>query len=476
MSNINILKNTEIEVDSNDIFKNDLLNRKESIIDLSSLIISSNQQPFTLSINANWGSGKTTFVKLWKAYLAKEHSINSLYFSAWEDDFTKEPLISILGEINKYISENFHADPEVEKKFTKVKQLSVKILKRGAPAFIKGAISGLIDIGKGYDDAIAAMAESSAIELIDNYSEEKNITEEFKNAISELLSYIDEEKPFVIFVDELDRCRPTYSIELLERIKHVFGIKGLIFVLSIDKSQLSESIKSQYGNIDTDNYLRRFIDLEYNLSSPNVEKFCDFLNEKFQLKSLLQSKQIDYDAHASMNYINLLKRMTAVLHLSLRQIEQIFTRLNIIFKTIKPRLFAYHFHIIILFEVLKTIDSKLYYEFISKKEVKEKVKQLLLNKDFEDLNIHKNLNVVFEAIIDCAFLTSEEIQVIQYNKNKELNIIMNDPRKNSEQENRLRMYIQQIGIKLGHVSDYGLNNLVDTAIKKIEFADRFNFE
>ena len=89
------------------------------------------------------------------------------------------------------------------------------------------------------------MSETIAQEVIDNYSKDKLVKDEFKKAIEELLSAIDdkekikEKQPFVIFIDELDRCRPLYAIELLERIKHIFGIDGLIFVLSIDKEQLA---------------------------------------------------------------------------------------------------------------------------------------------------------------------------------------------------------------------------------------------
>ena len=49
-----IKKNQEIEIDENDIFKNDKLDRKDSIEDLSKLIIS-NTEPLVLSINASWG-------------------------------------------------------------------------------------------------------------------------------------------------------------------------------------------------------------------------------------------------------------------------------------------------------------------------------------------------------------------------------------------------------------------------------------
>ena len=81
------------------------------------------------------------------------------------------------------------------------------------------------------------------------------------------------EKTVIIFVDELDRCRPSYAIELLERIKHLFNIGGLVFVLALDREQLGHSIKAVYGNgIDSDGYLRRFVDFEYQLKNPEKKK------------------------------------------------------------------------------------------------------------------------------------------------------------------------------------------------------------
>ena len=121
-----IQKHKIIDIDEDNIFKNDRLKREEAIKDLS-LLLENTTESLVLSLNAPWGAGKTTFVKLWKTYLKKEKGINSIYFSAWEDDFSKEPLISIMGEIKKYINDNFKQNSEVESKFDKVKDLIGKV-------------------------------------------------------------------------------------------------------------------------------------------------------------------------------------------------------------------------------------------------------------------------------------------------------------------------------------------------------------
>lgn len=465
-----IVKHSAIEIDEADIFKNDKLERKDSIEDLSSLI-ESTKNSFVLSINADWGFGKTTFVRLWQKYLKKEKKINSIYFSAWEDDFSKEPLISILGEIKKYIDDNFNTDSDEAKSFDKVKTFGGKVLKRGVPAFLKGVTGGIVDFDKGFEDAIGAIAESAAKELIDNYSKDKEVTQAFKEAIKELLSKIDDSKPFVIFIDELDRCRPLYAIELLERIKHIFGINGLIFVLSIDTKQLSESIKSQYGNIDATSYLRRFIDMEYKLNNPSIDKFCAYLyRDVYQLDVILKEKQIKKDASTEYDELAMLKYLAKSLDLSLREIEQIFIQLRIIFKTIEPRIFELHFRIIVLLIVMKMKFSQ-HYELLKKNNIKEQeVIDLLImkNKDNESSLI---LRTTIRAVVLATGKSDDEFnKTITQQKNILSNLV-------NESENREQSWlINTLEHDPSNFREYRLNKAIKTVIDKIEFVDRFNFE
>lgn len=469
-----IIKNKLAEIDENDIFGVDKLDRKDAIENLSHLVVST-KEAFTLSINADWGAGKTTFVKLWQKYLKKEHSVNSIYFSAWEDDFSKEPLISILGEINKYITDNFEQEIETIKKFEKVKEFGGKVLKRGLPAFIKGATSGVLDIDKGLESAIGAIAEETTKELINNYSKDKEITQKFKDAIQELLENLDHSKPFVIFIDELDRCRPLYAIELLERVKHIFGIDGLIFVLSIDKKQLSESIKSQYGNIDANSYLKRFIDLEYNLTNNNIDEFCDHLYYiVYELEKVLTSKEIKKESR-EYNELSMLKYLVSSMKLSLREVEQVFIQINIIFKTINPRLFEMHFKVIVFFVVLKLKNSRLYDKLVNKEISAEEILDTILgNKEEADIqkrNVYQYFKILIKAIVFATSKADDEMNLEIKKQSDILNTLENGTEIYKEQNQLVRIITngENHGI-------YRLNKAVDTVIKKIDFVDKFNFD
>ncbi len=464
-----ITTNKSIEIPKDNIFEHDLLDRKETIKDLSHLI-TSDIQSSVLSVNADWGTGKTTFIKLWQAYLT-ERKVKSIYFSAWEDDFTSDPLIAILGELNTYIKKH---NSNLQDKFKEAKKMGGKITRKALPAVLKGMVGKIVG-----DEAVAQVAnafiEESAIALIDNYQEEKETLEKFKNSIAEILKEIDKEKSFIVFIDELDRCRPLYAIECLERIKHIFGIERLVFVLSIDKKNLSESIKSQYGNIDTDNYLRRFIDLEFDLKNPSIDKFCEALYTKFKLNDILKSKEINiHKQNKWNNYLFAMKILVVGFSLSLRQVEQIFTKLQIIFKTTERRLFVAHFLVLVLFEALKSYDNNLYFGLINgKTEAKREIKFLvdsIKGKDFQGSEL-EDFKIYTSVIIDATALSNDELDALIQQKNDV----------NSQEQQDLSRYIYFLNDPLGiggymESREYRCNQMTKTVIKKIDFSDKFNFD
>ena len=65
-----------IIVDDKEPFKNDQLGRETIIKNLTKLI-KDLEQPFVISINAPWGTGKTTFINIWEKYLKLENFIIS---------------------------------------------------------------------------------------------------------------------------------------------------------------------------------------------------------------------------------------------------------------------------------------------------------------------------------------------------------------------------------------------------------------
>ncbi len=235
--------------------------------------------PQVISLNGDWGSGKTVFVKMWKEYLASQGFV-ALYFNAWDYDFSDDPLAPFLFEMHKQIGE---AVPLLAQTQLDIfLEISKNILKSTPSNLIKKMTLDAVDLEKAYQSCIDQ-------QLLCFKDHEKKI-EDFKGMLNKLAETIqtqvrkgnesqattnqlsqDEEPlgknyPVFVFVDELDRCKPTFAIRLLERIKHLFTVDGFVFVLSVARKQLEQSIKAVYGSdFDADWYLRRFFDYEYSL-------------------------------------------------------------------------------------------------------------------------------------------------------------------------------------------------------------------
>lgn len=88
------LRPKEIEPDQKNPFSKDLLNRKQ-YADILTQIVKHAEGGFTLSINADWGYGKTTFIKMWEKVLQNE-GYQTIYFNAWETDFVADPMMALI--------------------------------------------------------------------------------------------------------------------------------------------------------------------------------------------------------------------------------------------------------------------------------------------------------------------------------------------------------------------------------------------
>lgn len=269
-------------------FKEDIYNRRIIAENLTKIIESQNDS-IVISLDSEWGTGKTTFVTMWKDMLDSDEKYNNkfktLYFNAWENDYIKDPLLAIFSEMEKQIHED---DSKFKKQVDKIKIKAKPFGKAIVSTGVKVATAGFlnldeINLGKFNEAQLIDLSEKLGELSINEILANKTIRSKFKEEMSSYQKEIN--KKIVFFIDELDRCRPTFAIELLEVIKHLFNIENIIFILSIDKQQLSHSVSTIYGQgADTLGYLRRFFDLDYKLPKINLETYINNKNSIFKDK------------------------------------------------------------------------------------------------------------------------------------------------------------------------------------------------
>jgi hypothetical protein len=360
------VKHHELEIPEDNPFANCQLER-EKYASILTEIINLFPDGFVLAINNDWGTGKTTFIKMWEKYL-KNRKFQTLYFNAWENDFDENPLVALMAELKTLIKSNVTK----QKIFNSVIEKGAVIAKNALPAIAKGVLKRYVDIealtegAEGVVEDIAAKLQ----ERIKEYTQKKESIDSFRKELEKFIKESTDDKPLIFVIDELDRCRPDYAVELLEQMKHFFSVPGIVFVLSIDKNHLSSSVKGYYGseNIDTDEYLRRFIDLEYSIPRPSTKEFVRYLYDYYEFKHFLGTPsrmQISEFRNDSSDLLKMAELLFEKSNTTLRQQEKIFAHARLTLLLFEEREYTFSFLLFILIYI-KALYNDLYTKIESK--------------------------------------------------------------------------------------------------------------
>jgi hypothetical protein len=279
----------------------------------------------------NGGAGKTWFIKRW--YMELKAHYPTVYIDAWQQDFSDDPLLTVISSIIDQLRDatgNKVAIPDG------IKSKLLGLLKVGGKLVLKSAIKKA-----GWEDNDFSVEGEDADKLVDtlcsNHKEryesiqylKQEIRQWVEAAVSANLDQLDGQGrldyPAFILIDELDRCRPSYAVEMLETIKHIFDIQGVVFVLATDTEQLQHAIKVIYGDgFDAESYLGRFFHRRFTLGSISRREF-------------IQQAIIDKELHFehvnvwpeitdSQVLVNILTAVCDHFSLSLRKTEQVLDR------------------------------------------------------------------------------------------------------------------------------------------------------
>jgi len=311
------------------------------------------QKAFTIAIDSKWGTGKTTFLKRLENQLNKDSNFNAIYYNAWECDDFGDALIPIVYQLKQILDKSIEGANDKIEKIEKLcnkfhvaahyigKVLSQTTINFNSPIGIGGEfpISAISDAVKDIIDKKPIWLDNDTFSEFENYI---NLREDFKKTVRTLVPQTGTKR--VIIIDELDRCRPTFAVETLEVVKHLFDVENIQFIFAVDIEQLSHSIATMYGqNMDASGYLRRFFDLQ--LVFPAVNKL-EFVKLQFEDDKALNSS------------INNIQEISATLQLTLRDIEKYTSYLKLLSKTSLKNcfedvysledLFAIYYYLIVL--------------------------------------------------------------------------------------------------------------------------------
>ncbi|MBR7717927.1 KAP family P-loop NTPase fold protein [Acinetobacter nosocomialis] len=368
--------------DNDDIqepFENDLWNRT-NLADQLENYISRIKVGATVAIDAEWGAGKSWFVKHWKARLVQKE-FKVIYLNAFTQDYIEDPFLTIAMEIANVLEAE-------QKDIEKIKstigdayrailpnlpllifQLAMTFMGAGKMAKqVAETFENLKDDTGAFGEAAAELLNEKLKEhlsaQVDNYENEKKSLEYFKTQLTEITK--DLEKPLVFIVDELDRCKPEFAIRLIERIKHFFDIPKVVFILAVNKRQLEESINSFYGFTSSSKYLEKFIDINVLLKN-GIQNELDYTKI---IDSYIEKLGINLNSEIDIKQCN---TICLIYKPNSRQLIRIFNKLALLENNFDNRKISFLFLILMYIELdlLKEFNELNFINFFYESHYKE---------------------------------------------------------------------------------------------------------
>lgn len=284
-------KPPRLSIDPKKPWAEDAFSRKAHGVTLTRLI-ESLQQSFVVSINGEWGSGKSVFLEQLSAHLEIQR-IPVIKIDAWKSDYRDDPLLAFVAATADRVEKHGTSSPEdlgvdvIKALATHSGKLVLPTIDLLAALFSPGTLA---ITGKAIESIGKLGTEALALERAKVSAEEG-----FRNQMIKARDLLTNRRKgerigrVVVIVDELDRCRPDYAVKLLERIKHFFDVDGIIFLIATDGSNIPIAIKTVYGqSVDGEKYLRKFFDFEYHLPLPSPDQFIDVLWKQFDFDGLAE--------------------------------------------------------------------------------------------------------------------------------------------------------------------------------------------
>lgn len=422
-----------------DSFVRNSVGRNDSLLKFIEML-NYQDDSYSIALDGRWGSGKTFFVKQCKLVLdclneenhyayekqildvidqvkiseLKKINFKTVYFDAWKNDSDLDPIVSLSKSI---ATTAFNIK-------TKAKSVAIETGK------------------KLVETAAKEIAKIDIDSILDMFHTEEDIEAKFKN---ELASLIPKKGRLIVFIDELDRCRPTYAVKLLERVQHFFDNNKITFVFSVNLYELKNTIKKLYGpSFDGDRYLNRFFYSIISLPDTNYT----YKN----IKGLSSSEKV---------YLKYCEEISQEFLFTLREQNHFLSMIDI--TGVKNRFLSFNYQtdvlgngkeIVDLFIIpyliaLKMVDSDQFNDFVFYNDGRSFIDFLSSSKIFSSYLWNDDSNTLEKAamdIYDCIFDKNENIKAAVITK-KPKNIYIEEPYK-------LKKEVNDILSLVSNYSDY----------------------
>ena len=328
------------EVPKENPYQHDALDHREFATSLSKLIQFGSGSG-VIALDGGWGSGKTSFVKMW-AQDAQNRGHVVAVLNAWDGDYQGTALKFIAVRLAAELKEAFPVKNctirwyRTKRWFSRNRAQVYNTVKAGA---------NLVAAGDGGTTTTSLQLVAKLVASLDSVTGEMatdaKLLERIRNDLRSASRWINEgsrQKPeqngeakrLIVVVDELDRCRPDYAVQFMETIKHVFEVDHVTFVVAVNMEQLQHTVMGLYGSgFDGLGYLERFFDIRLSLPSGSRREFVEKSVEKSRLAQFFGRDLPSDPASTDITASGLLIYIFTHSSISLREIQKALRHLQV---------------------------------------------------------------------------------------------------------------------------------------------------
>ena len=270
--------------------------------------------PATIGIYGDWGSGKSTLMKMVKKSLDADKNTLTVEFNGWLFEGYEDAKTALCGTI---LDEMRTHETLFAKGKEKIKALLKKVdggmllskgVKYGLDFLLTGGIGTVTELTlTGIISAVKQKAgdvsEDEVKKVIDAFKTEETKRAEIKNfrkTFKEVFENCKGER-LVVFIDELDRCTPDTVLEIFEAIRLFLYVPGTTFIIGADERLVSYAVKTKYKDIpghDIDiskEYLEKLVQYPVKIPQLNEQEVKQYItclllqNEEIDIKKVAES-------------------------------------------------------------------------------------------------------------------------------------------------------------------------------------------
>jgi len=438
----------------NSPFGDDFFNRKVVADNLTNLI-QNNEKSLVISLNGAWGEGKTYFVNNWVDYLQEDDegsNIIPILYNAFENDFSDEVFITIAASIERKLAEYYGNEWLEEERAKKLKEQGAELAKDlvllSSSTLIKTVIgvnvSGFfkkrLESAERFDkEANKALVDDK----FDRFTKLERTIKSYRDRLKEALEFNGDNKVLFI-IDELDRCRPNFALHVLEKIKHLFNVPNVHFVLAVNKSQLLSCIEHAYGVSGKDSkvYWQKFFHIEASLPSVRNLSVIGDQNSSIEqfILNRIRAHELPYQIIDPEKISWLLRFVNGKGKIELvpRSIERIFQYYTVIATSNEFDFMERHWRVIFLLVLLR-LEASVYYDDIRSNKGKfiegrfSSSSNLRKESGISLPSFVKNMTSKYLTVVDYIEKSSNQIELVNFKSLIDKIELYDIPYENSEE-------------------------------------------